>query len=439
VTAHKPVAFDQLTLAALRARAMIACMTSSGRRRAAAPPPLFPRTYRLERKVLLGLYAYALFGAAAGALLIASAAGSSTVAWTVTTTVLGISCMLCAGYIALGAARTRLVLTYDELSVHHLMHVQRIRRGDVAQYRLFRCNTGSIVIGAGKSYRDIILVPETAAMDRYFVEWFGEPLQIMVYRLSNFQQFLELCFPHDFPVENFAQVASADTLGKYLTGLALFVGISELFIPGPFAPVLMATLALPPLLLVAAARSDGALGFGDRLDCVRPSLAVALSVPSLVLAYRAFKDFEVLDWLPALGCGTGLAVVLVCAMALADRSFRQEAVGLALLTLLMLGYGYGAVITANTLLDLSPPSVIAAKVLGKDVHRARKGGRLCTVDLAPTHGRIEEHRVFCSLYERISIGDQVEIEIRHGALGIRWVQVREGGRATQRSALAADG
>jgi hypothetical protein len=87
-------------------------------------------------------------------------------------------------------------------------------------------------------------------------------------------------------------------------------------------------------------------------------------------------------------------------------------------------YGASAVISLNSILDKSLPSVYKAKIIEKRISNGRSTSYY--LNLSPWGSRTEEKDVDVkkSLFDRAKIGDSVHIYVRNGSLGIPWFDLQ---------------
>jgi hypothetical protein len=397
-------------------------MTSSADAHVASHAPLSPRTYRPTWKTRLGLNVFALFSAVVGVALFVGGARASSSAGMALAAVLGSVCMLGGVYIALDAAIARIVWTTDDIWLHELHGVLHIGRADVSHYRLLRTAHGSMLVDARKSFHGIIAIPEVVALDRAFAARFGGLRDLKLHRLTGRESFVEHAFHRKDGSEALAQLARASKLGTFMVCLGV-AAVFCAFIPTPFALAVAPALAVPPLVLLALKRSNGKLshhvGHPAPLD-----LGSALLLPCMAVGCRVFISIDVQDWLPALCAGLGVGIALALLTLMADPSSCRAALFPPLFCLFYTCYGYGAVVSANVLLDSSRPRLVEVKVVGKHQVNSTRRHRSCSLDLE-TQASVAARTVRCKLYDQVSTGERLDIATWSGALGIRWSRLQK--------------
>ncbi len=97
---------------------------------------------------------------------------------------------------------------------------------------------------------------------------------------------------------------------------------------------------------------------------------------------------------------------------------------IVILLVLLGGWGYGAPVEANVLLDRSPAEIFETAVLGKHVSRGR-GWTTYQLELGPWGPRrqAENAAVPRNVYDAVEAGDAVLVRAKPGALGMPWFTV----------------
>jgi hypothetical protein len=202
------------------------------------------------------------------------------------------------------------------------------------------------------------------------------------------------------------------------------VTVWTILYPRPYLAAVSASLLLPMFFLLVLRMSQGAIRLIDNKKDGRPHLTIGIIGPMLALALRGAFDFTLESYLPLLNplCAFTLAMILL--IWLAAPEVREKFWKLLLLILIVLAFGYGAVVEANCFMDESRPALFSVKVVGK---RISSGRRSSTYYLTvPSWGaRPQESEVAVSRrqYQSVNVNDNVIISLKQGRLNIPWYRV----------------
>ncbi len=185
------------------------------------------------------------------------------------------------------------------------------------------------------------------------------------------------------------------------------------FYPVPYRLCLFVLMAIPwlGLLGVILTRRDR-----DWLLGVLPIF------PGLALCYRAFHEYQLLNWGRAVLLSLGLAALFVGLAWLADKVMRaQWGWLLVLFPYLAVTYGFGTSVAANALLDSSTPQHFTAPFIRRDRYYYTHSAHY-TVTVGPwgDQTKPEEHRVTWEVYHALKDQKWACISMGTGRLGIRW-------------------
>ena len=210
---------------------------------------------------------------------------------------------------------------------------------------------------------------------------------------------------------------------KFLTWVTWLAAVWGWFYPRPYSLVILILSAVPPIAIYAGLRAKGVYQFDGKRNDVRPSLAVPVITPGLVLGLRAISDLSFLHWQQLLSPIMVVALAMTVLIAAADpKSGKQRWLILATL-FLAVAYGGGVTAMADALLDRSAPQVLQTEVLHKHI----SSGRSTTwyLRLAPwgPQDHAADVSVSRSLYSSVQPGQIVCVYLYPGTLKIPWFQV----------------
>jgi hypothetical protein len=150
---------------------------------------------------------------------------------------------------------------------------------------------------------------------------------------------------------------------------------------------------------------------------------LALILPGLFLSLIALQRIAPIGWeRPLLLAAFGSAILVGLAFW-CDAWLKKHLGATALLLILCCGYGYGAGLQVNALLDRSTPETYRVIVTGKHVSHGKSTSY--HLNLAPWGPEVsgQDLMVSRSLYTGIKAGDTVCMLLRSGALRVAWSEL----------------
>jgi DNA-directed RNA polymerase subunit RPC12/RpoP len=142
--------------------------------------------------------------------------------------------------------------------------------------------------------------------------------------------------------------------------------------PRPYRVAIIVSLLLPMFFLVVLRVGQGAIRLVESKKDGYPHLSIGTIGSMLALALRGAFDFTLESYQPLLNplCAFTLAMTLL--IWLAASEVRENFWKLLLLLPVVFAFGYGAVIEANCLMDVSTPVFYDLKVPGKRMSSGRR-------------------------------------------------------------------
>jgi hypothetical protein len=217
--------------------------------------------------------------------------------------------------------------------------------------------------------------------------------------------------------ERLERLAGARRIATVLNGLAIGAAGWGYLYPRPYGLAVASLVLLPWVALLLVFRSHGLFRVSTQRNDVRPSLAPCLYVPGFALLARAVGDVGVIDLTQAFAVALAVGVVLALVAIASDVSARTPAAIFGLIVLCG-PYGYGAAVTMNALVDRSARQDFKVPVLTRYMTHGRSTSY--HLRLAPWGPRSEQNDVMVSQAVYSAPGDTVCIQLKAGALGIRW-------------------
>jgi hypothetical protein len=241
---------------------------------------------------------------------------------------------------------------------------------------------------------------------------------------------------HSLKQRGFAEL-TIQRLRRIVSGLNLVVygvGLAGFLIRDPDHVLTWALVALPWVAILLVAHFAPYYRFGGPKNSPLPDLSLVLIIPGLFLALRALPGIAPVGWQGPLlltVCGSAMLVgpALWC-----DPWLKRHRGTAVLLLILCCGYGYGAGIQVNALLDRSTPQKYRVIVTGKNVSHGKSTSY--HLKLAPWGPNVsgQDLLVSNSQYAGTKTGDTVCMLLRSGALRVAWSELGHCDDAYRRTA-----
>jgi hypothetical protein len=218
-------------------------------------------------------------------------------------------------------------------------------------------------------------------------------------------------------IRRLRQLATGIGVAPYAWGIGVFL------LPNPHHVLTWASVAVPWLAIGLVARFEPFYRIGGPKKSPLPDLTLAVIIPGCVLSLQALNSMFPVGWRPTLELSLVFCFGLWAAAMLADPWLRKHRVAALLLAALCSGYGYGAGLEVNALLDQSTPISYPVAVTSKHIGGGR--GHTYHLGLAPWGPYRISGDVLVPLwrYRQTQIGNTVCVALRAGALGVAWYTV----------------
>lgn len=222
----------------------------------------------------------------------------------------------------------------------------------------------------------------------------------------------------------------AKKISKFLNIAAWVVGISTFFYPRYYqAQVLLCSL-IPILGILLYRNSKGLIRLNEKENSYLPGVAIAIMVPSCILALRAMLDYSVLDysnfWLPASFVVIVLAFLIFTGSPQKLNLKKADTLGLIFVFVLLAGfYPYGFVVATNAAFDESEPVYYKARILGKSVSKGKTTTYYFELSEWGPQKEVEEVSVSSDIYNTKEVGDSAVIYFNNGVYKLPYYFVKE--------------
>lgn len=213
---------------------------------------------------------------------------------------------------------------------------------------------------------------------------------------------------------------------NWVAGLSL---VWNFFYPTPYQYSILAAITIPILALLVVKFSNGLIRFDEKNGSAYPSVVYAFVFPSLGLMLRAVLDYDLFDysnvWLPTMIIT--LAFLFLLLIKQKEITFKEKIDYLTIssLAMFLFAYSFGTVVHVNCYYDNSEPKYFTAKVLDKRISSGKSTSYYLELSAWGQQEEIDEVSIGKRLYNKIKIGDEVNINFRDGQLEIPWFQLKD--------------
>ena len=338
---------------------------------------------------------------------------------------------ICAAFVLLGAYNLALIFRYkvilgpDAITTQGALRSRTLTRADIAGYRILPTQyVKTLVVLPRSADQKKLKIALLLKEDLAFHGWFESLPDLDAREIAESREKLVVDPDLGFSSEDrLAQIKRASVVAKTLSGISAVAGLWGYFVPRPYIPLISVLAALPLIALILLLRTRNLYQVEGRKTDARPSLAIPLIAPSLVLALRALLDFNLLEWKPIATVTILVAVLLTFAIAASDSSLRKRPAMVILFSLFTVAYGYGIAVQADVLPDRNSPQLFHGTVTDK--HESTGKTTTYHLELSPwgPQSGPNEVTVQYDLYRNVAAGESVCLWVYPGMLHAQWYQV----------------
>lgn len=224
---------------------------------------------------------------------------------------------------------------------------------------------------------------------------------------------------------------SAISITRFINAVALFVGLSAMFLPVFSRIQVMACMLFPVATIACVHISKGLIRFDAHKHSPYPSIFAALLFPSAALLARSVFDFSIFSyngfWLPFLVLFL-LVVLLMVTSSEFEGEYKHGRFYATLLGVMCIAgmYSYGTVVEANAIFSSGKTIHYKAAVLNKRVsyHKNTSKSYSFTLSQWGPQTIISDVTVSSQIYDNVNLSDSVDVQFRSGLFGIQYFRVR---------------
>jgi hypothetical protein len=221
----------------------------------------------------------------------------------------------------------------------------------------------------------------------------------------------------ELTIQRLRRIAGGLNLAVYGLGLASF------FLRDPNHVLMWAMIALPWVAILLVAKFAPYYRFGGPRNSPLPDLSLVLIIPGAFLTLHALQGIAPVGWEGPLFLTVVGSAILVGLAFWCDPWLKQHQGTAVLLLILCCGYGYGAGLEVNALLDRSTPQTHRVIITAKHVSHGRSTSY--HLNLARWGPRVsgQDLMVSYSQYAAVKPGDSVCMLLLPGALRVAWSEL----------------
>ena len=269
-------------------------------------PSCYPRTYRASKGnqlIWIMMATAAAIGGLFGAFYFGTGNGPHAPAQIILLISTSLLFVLLGGYIVLWMVRSRIILTTDALEVREVLSARIMRRNEIAVWRILPTQYISTLeltsSGSGEKRFKFGLMMKT---DSQFQAWFAGIPDLDMWELARSEAQIEANEDLGLtPSQRAGNLAEAKKIAAWLNRISFAVVFwGGWFYPHPYRLAILSLAILPVVVIVLLARTQGVYQVEGRRNDARPSLALPIIVPEMILVLRSLEDFQFLLWKPLL-------------------------------------------------------------------------------------------------------------------------------------------
>jgi hypothetical protein len=391
---------------------------------------IYPRTYRAS-----GFWSIALYLSSA----VAVAGGVAGVVYSIVghfheaSGRIVMACLCAAfaglgGYLILWLLLSRTVLFPDRIDFRGVFSTKTFTREELDGWRVVRTSPPTLVLQQkeGRRFKTSLVF----RIDDDLSDWFDsipclderETAASEARVHAEIQKYARFGITPSEKLETLQKARKTAKILSVVSTIAFFWGA---IYPRPYEVLILLLAILPWIGIEVMRRSHGLFRADELKNDAHPTVAYALIFPGLVLCLRAVLDYNVVQSMFAVALYVLAGGVLFIAILIFDPTQRSRFGILPVFFLFGIAYGYGVIVEANALLDRSPGIPYTAIVQNKRIIHGKS--TTYRLDLSPWGPRpgTNEFDVSHATYTEIQTGQSVQLELKKGALNLRWYYLRD--------------
>ena len=197
----------------------------------------------------------------------------------------------------------------------------------------------------------------------------------------------------------------------------------------PYQLAVLVAVLLPIIALVVIKTSAGRIRIDAGKGSPYPILFTPFFFPPLAVALRSLLDYRILNhhdlWLTVIGLTFGLSVILSVTYRANKLPGKAKLMVVLAVAVGSFIYSYGVVIQYNCAFDTSAPQIFPAQVVDKRMHVGDSIDRYLKITPWGPQQDATEVKVSKGLYDRAAIGEEIQVRLFPGKLGVPWYRLND--------------
>jgi hypothetical protein len=340
--------------------------------------------------------------------------------------VMGLMGLILSGIFIYGILSTvydKVIFTADEIQFVGLFRTKVLKKSSIISYSII---DSYIRLNTATSHNHLISVYYSGYSEA--LGWLAANypnLERELYKAEEKEIMADASFGLD-KREREQNLAAARRRAKVYNIAAYLLAGFILFYPKPYALVMGLGIAFVPIGLLVVATSKGMIKIDDTLGKVYPTLIAGLITIALCVFLRGLLDFDLVDYTAAI-LSVLIGTILIGGVFIVLSRDRKHSGGgwfaIAALLFFSLPFSYGMVVHLNCYYDGPPVAVTKTEVLKKRSTTGSDPNYYLEVDASVGGYSFEKFEVGWAKYQRVEVGDSVEVLIYPGRLNIAWVDL----------------
>ncbi|WP_375579362.1 hypothetical protein ABWH96_20545 [Marivirga tractuosa] len=225
------------------------------------------------------------------------------------------------------------------------------------------------------------------------------------------------------------KLKQARLVARTLNGIGSLLAVLLFFYPRPYELITLIALIFPVFILASLHFFRGLIRIDQKNNSGYPSTIYGFILPGMALALRSFIDFNILEysnfWLPAFA--VTIATSLIMFSTTSELKFKKaiDYVTAIFIVVFVFVYSYGGIINYNCIYDESEPKVYSSEVLHMRISTGKSTSYYLELKAWGPVAETEDVSISKSLYDRIEVGESVNIYLMKGKINIPWFTITE--------------
>lgn len=229
--------------------------------------------------------------------------------------------------------------------------------------------------------------------------------------------------------EREGKLKQARYVAQTLNAVGSLLAVLLFFYPKPYQVITLMALIFPVFILASLHFFKGLIRIDQKNNSGYPSTIIGLIFPGMALALRSFLDFEILEysnfWLPTFV--VTIVTSLIMLSTTSELKFKKAGDYVTVVSIFsfVFVYTYGVIINYNCIYDDSEPEVYSSEVLDMRISTGKSTSYYVGLEPWGPVSVIEDVSISKGLYERLEVGESVNIYLMNGKMNIPWFTIKE--------------